>query len=75
MSCHITLINSSRPTQYSRAGYHQILFIPEWTTSLDTSCRTLFVYVCFCVSIHVTSNVELRTYVISRQIVIERRVT
>ena len=24
-------------------------------------------YVCFCVSIHVTSNVELRNYVISRQ--------
>ena len=54
----------------------------EWTTSLDTSSRTLFVRVC----VHVTSNVELRNnvrlllnvelrnYVISRQIV-ERRVT
>ena len=57
-------------------------FILEWTTSLDTSSRTLFVRMC----VHGTSNVELRNnvrlllnvelrnYVISRQIV-ERRVT
>ena len=62
--------------------------ILEWTTSLDTSSRTLFVrdkYI-VCRDVHVTSNVELRNnvrlllnvelrnYVISRQIV-ERRVT
>ena len=76
--------------------------ILEWTTSLDTSSRTLHpnsmyslrgnepslsIFIFICVSIHVTSNVELRNYVslllnvelrnyvISRQIVIERRVT
>ena len=59
-----------------------IIIILEWTTSLDTSSRTLFVRE----DVHVTSNVELRNYVrlllnvelrnyvISRQIV-ERRVT
>ena len=41
---------------------------------LHTSSRTLF-GVCVCGDVHVTSNVELRNYVISRQIVIERRVT
>ena len=62
-------------------------FILEWTTSLDTSFRTLFVME----DVHVTSkvelrnyvplfgvtqsNVDLRNYVISRQIVIGRRVT
>ena len=60
--------------------------ILEWTTSLDTSSRTLFVREDLCRDVHVTSNVELRNnvrllvnvelrnYVISRQIV-ERRVT
>ena len=55
-------------------------FILEWTTSLDTSSRTLFVREDVSPDVHVTSNVELRnnlrlllnveTYVISRQIVI-----
>ena len=56
--------------------------ILEWTTSLDTSSRTLFVSDGGRMSVHVTSNVELRNYVrlflnvklrnyvISRQIVI-----
>ena len=56
--------------------------ILEWTTSLDTSSRTLFVRDDLCRDVHVTSNVELRNnvrlllnvelrnYVISRQIVI-----
>ena len=60
--------------------------ILEWTTSLDTSSRTLFVREGGRMSVHVTSNVELRNnvrlllnvelrnYIISRQIV-ERRVT
>ena len=59
--------------------------ILEWTTSLDTSSRTLFVREDVSPDVHVTSNVELhnnvrllmnvelRNYVISRQIV-ERRV-
>ena len=63
-----------------------ISFILEWTTSLDTSSRTLFVREGGCPrfvrDVHVTSNVELRNYVrlllnvelrnyvISRQIVI-----
>ena len=46
------------------------LVILEWTTSLDTSSRTLFVREDVCRDVHVTSNVELRNYVISRQIVI-----
>ena len=62
-----------------------ILIILEWTTSLDTSSRTLFVREDMCRDVHDTSNVELRNnvrlllnvelrnYVISRQIV-ERRV-
>ena len=57
------------------------LVILEWTTSLDTSSRTLFVREGGRMSVHVTSNVEirnyvrlllnveLRNYVISRQIV------
>ena len=57
------------------------MFILEWTTSLDTSSRTLFVREDMCWDVHVTSNVELRNnvrlllnvelrnYVISRQIV------
>ena len=57
-------------------------FILEWTTSLDTSSRTLFVREDVRPDVHVTSNaelrnnvrlllnVELRKYVISRQIVI-----
>ena len=65
-----------------RDGGIRKYFILEWTTSLDTSSRTLFVRE----DVHVTSNVELRNnvrlllnvelrnYVISRQIV-ERRVT
>ena len=56
--------------------------ILEWTTSLDTSSRILFVREGRCRDVHVTSNVELRNnvrlllivdlrnYVISRQIVI-----
>ena len=58
------------------------MFILEWTTSLDTSSRTLFVREHVRPDVHVTSNVELRNnvrlllnvdlrnYVISRQIVI-----
>ena len=62
------------------------MFILEWTTSLDTNSRTLFVREGgredVCRDVHVTSNVELRNnvrlllnvelrnYVISRQIVI-----
>ena len=57
-------------------------FILEWTTSLDTSSRTLFVREGGRMSVHATSNVELpnyvrlllnaelRNYVVSRQIVI-----
>ena len=64
-----------------------VTFILEWTTSLDTSTRTLFVREVGRMSVRMsTSNVELRNnvrlllnvvlrnYVISRQIV-ERRVT
>ena len=63
-----------------------MIVLLEWTTSLDTSSRTLFVREDLCRDVHVTSNVELRNnvrlllnvelrnYVISRQIV-ERRVT
>ena len=59
-----------------------IAFILQWTTSLDTSSRTLFVREDLCRDVHVPSNVELRSnfrlllnvelrnYVISRQIVI-----
>ena len=66
--------------------YISISFILEWTTSLDTSSRTLLVREGGCPrfvrDVHVTSNVELRNnvrlllnvelrnYVISRQIVI-----
>ena len=35
----------------------------EWTTSLDTSSRTLFVREDMCRDVHVTSNVELRNNV------------
>ena len=65
---------------------HQFKFILEWTTRLDTSSRTLFVREGgredVCRDVQVTSNVELRNnvrlllnvdlrnYVISRQIVI-----
>ena len=37
--------------------------ILEWTTSLDTSSRTLFVREDMCRDVHVTSNVELRNNV------------
>ena len=54
------------------------IFILEWTTSLDTSFRTLFVREGGREDVHVKGgcpcHVELRNYVISRQIV-ERRVT
>ena len=62
------------------------VIVLEWTTSLDTSSRTLFVRDNVCRDVHVTSNVELRNnvrlllnvelrnYVLPRQIV-ERRVT
>ena len=62
------------------------IIILEWTTSLDTSSRTLFVRICVRMStsrrtssyvgnnVRLLLNVELRNYVISRQIV-ERRVT
>ena len=57
-------------------------YLLEWTTSLDTRSRTLFVRMWGCVStsrrtssyVRLLLNVELRNYVISRQIV-ERRVT
>ena len=57
-----------------------VYFILVWPTQLDPAIRTLFVcvcvYVCVFLCVHVmSSNVELRNYVISRQIVIERRVT
>ena len=59
--------------------------ILEWTTSLDTSSRTLFVREGGCrstslrtssyvITFRLSLNVELPNYVISRQIV-ERRVT
>ena len=62
----------------------KIKFILEWTTSLDTSSRTLFVreggsvwgcprHVELRNNVRLLLNVELRNYVISRQIV-ERRV-
>ena len=38
-------------------------------------CVRACVYVCVFLCVHVTSNVELHNYGISRQIVIERRVT
>ncbi len=40
-----------------------ITLILEWTTSLDTSSRTLFVREGGCRDVHVTSNVELRNNV------------
>ena len=55
-----------------------------WPTQLDPALGTLIVCVCVCVCMFLcvrslfgvtSSNVELRNYVISRQIVIERRVT
>ena len=56
-----------------------VRFILVWPTQLDPALRTLFVcvcvYLCVFLCVHVTSNVELRNYVISHQIVIERRVT
>ena len=45
------------------------------TSRFFDEIRALTIYVCFYVSIHVRSNVELRNYVISRQIAIESRVT
>ncbi len=67
-------------------GHLSRTFILEWTNSLDTSSRTLFVRdggrEDVCRDVHVTSNVELRNnvrlllnvelrnYVISRQIVV-----
>ena len=39
------------------------LFVLEWTTSLDTSSRTLFVREDVSPDVHVTSNVELRNNV------------
>ena len=45
-------------------------FILEWITSLYTSSRTLFV----CVSVGMSTSCRTSSY-ISRQIVIERRVT
>ena len=62
---------------YSALRAYTALVLLEWTTiyiyiySLYSSSRTLFVRMC----VHVTSNVELRNYVISRHIGIERRVT
>ena len=47
-----------------------IIFIPERTTSLDTSSRTLFV----CVFVGMSMSRRTSSYV-SHQIVIERRVT
>ena len=87
------LITSLRENSFIHAGPLRqkwigigILFILEWTTSLDTSSRTLFVREGeredVSPDVHVTSNVELRNnvrlllnvelrnYVISRQIVI-----
>ncbi len=69
-------------TVFVRINVHYIIL--EWTTSLDTSSRTLFVReggdvhvtsnVVLCNYVRLLLNVELRNYVISRQIV-ERRVT
>ena len=64
---------------------YKLNIILEWTTRLDTSARTLFVREGGCQSacprhvelhnnVRLFLNVELRNYVISRQIV-ERRVT
>ena len=39
-----------------------------WTPALG-------IYLCVFLCVHVTLNVELRNYIISRQIVVERRVT
>ena len=69
----------------SSSGGHDFtrtLILELWTTRMDTSSRTLFVREGQCRDVHVTSNielrnnvrlllnVELRNYVISRQIVI-----
>ena len=77
-------IRMSQPQPLTLTAYMEYWFIHfriilEWTTSLDTSSRTLFVREGGCprqgrmstsrADVHVTSNVELR------QIVIERRVT
>ena len=40
--------------------YNRKKVILEWTTSLDTSSRTLFVREDLCRDVHVTLNVELR---------------
>ena len=86
-------ISQSWRTQFSSHGAFNLnradmplLPLLERTTSLDTSSRTLFVREGGRMSVHVSSNVELRNnvrlllnvelrnYIISRQIV-ERRVT
>ena len=41
----------------------ELYVLLEWTTSLDTSSRTLFVREGGCRDVHVTSNVELRNNV------------
>ena len=67
----------------SQMRRNNVSVILEWTTSLDTSSRTLFVRMWGCVvtsnvelrnNVRLLLNVELRNYVISRQIV-ECRVT
>ena len=56
-----------------------IAFILVWPTQMDPAIGTLCVCVCVFLCVRslfgvTSSNVELRNYVISRQIVIERRV-
>ena len=77
---HVVLKGSNQLMRVSRGAqvneYYNIIIILVWPTQLDPALRTLFVcvYVCFCVSTssHRTSSYVI--YVISRQIVVERRV-
>ena len=64
------LRNDNKAFQASSSITSIIMFILEWTTSLDTSSRTLFVREGGCRDVHVMLNVELCNYVISHQIVI-----
>ena len=59
----LTTVNATCNACSFTARVINIIIILEWTTSLDTSSRTLFVREGGRMSVHVTSNVELRNYV------------
>ena len=64
----------SKPTELSQIMLRYGKYILYWNGQLVWT-PALGLYLCVFLCVHVTSNVELRNYVISRQIVIERRVT